>query len=207
VIFLQPRNRRQSRTIRPWVAVATRDYQNRPEYQAALKAVQTTFNDFHDKRNAVIDEVQKKDARIAVMKAEAATAESAIKDACQPNSTSTPEQIEELYKKRETAVQSWQTIEADAVERAGLAPARKAWAEASATLAGLSEREADEVEKAEPVKSALAAVKAAEAEAANLRPAQTADNDPVDDYLRRYPRAGITKTLREFDVPAGIPAK
>jgi chromosome segregation ATPase len=182
-------------------AAAARDYQNRPEYQAAVRAVQATFADYNEKRNAVIDDVQKKDKRIEEMRGRAAAADSAIKDACQPGSTATQEQIEELYRQKETATRSWQTIEDDAVERAGLAPARKAWADASATLAGLTEREADEVEKTDAVKSAVSALRAAESEGGVLQRAAPEETDPIADYLRRYPRAGIGKALHDFDIP------
>jgi hypothetical protein len=184
-------------------AAAVRDYQNRPEYQAALKAVQTAFHAFNDKRSALVPDVEKNDARIAGVKKQASDAESAINDACRPNSTATPEQIEELFKQKEAFTRDWQRNENDAMDRAGLAQPRKQWAEASAALAALQDRQSDEVEKSEPVRFAETAVKAALDEARAGGSAAAVDPDPVDDYLRRYPHDGANRGLRDLDAMPG----
>lgn len=157
---------------------AMKDAQSTPEYAAAVKAVDQTYQAYIDKKNAVAAEKEKSDPVYNKMKSQAAQIDSQI-EAAEENPATTPEQLEELYKNRETFQNQWHQLETDALERAGIAPLRQAWMDACKHLSDLQEKQRVEVENSERLKAALTEAAAAKSAVDEVRAAISGSADPA----------------------------
>ena len=134
---------------------AIKQEQSSPDYVAAVKAVDQTYQAFNDKKNAVVDDLAKKNPVYSQMKSQAGAIDAQI-DAARQNPATTPQQFDELYKNRDTFNRQWQQMENDAMDRAGLTPLKLAWLDASKALADLQDKQRADVENNERLKSAIA---------------------------------------------------
>jgi seryl-tRNA synthetase len=134
---------------------AMKEQQSSPQYVAAVKAVDEKYQAFTDKKNQLIDDLERKNPVYAQMKSQVSAIDQQIDNAPQ-NPGTTPEQFEELYKNRDTFNRQWQQQENDAIDRAGIAPLRQQWFDASRALQDLQNKQQADVENSEKVKAATA---------------------------------------------------
>jgi predicted nuclease with TOPRIM domain len=134
---------------------AMKEQQSSAAYVAAVKDVDDKFHTFTDKKNALVDDLEKKNPVFSQMKSQASAMDAQIESARQ-NPATTPEQFDELYKNRETFNRQWQQLENDAMERAGLSPLRQQWLDASKNLQDLQAKQQADVENSDKVKAAAA---------------------------------------------------
>jgi flagellin-like hook-associated protein FlgL len=174
---------------------AMKEAQSSPDYVAAVKAVDSAYQAFIQKKNALVDDLEKKNQIYCQMKAQTSTINSQIESARQ-NPATTPDQFEELYKNRETFVRQWQQLETDAMDRAGVGPLRQQWLDASKKLADLQAKQRVDVEATDKLKSALAMADDARAAVQQARAALGGTNSAIaatgdeqsrpGDFLCRY---------------------
>lgn len=173
---------------------AIKQQQSTPEYVAAVKAVDSAYQAFNEKRNALLDDLAKKNTVYSQMKSQMGAIDAQIETARQ-NAATTPEQLDELYKNRETFNRQVQQQESDAITRAGITPLLQQWQDASKKLADLQAKQKADVEGTDRLKAAIAMADDARGVAAAARAALggTASADPAStershatDYLCRY---------------------
>jgi chromosome segregation ATPase len=200
---------------------AIKQQQTTPEYLADVKGVDQTYQAFTEKKNALLDDLQKKNPIYSQMKSQANTIDAQIESARQ-NPATTPEQFDELYKNRDTFNRQWQQLENDAMDRAGLTALKTQWLDASKKLADLQEKQKTDVENSDKMKAALAMAGEAkdgmqQARAAismAISPEVTTSEQPrAEDFLCRYSGTGYAgndawwtygwSTLAPGEKPAG----
>jgi chromosome segregation ATPase len=209
---------------------AVKEAQCTPEYIAAVKAVDSAYQKFNEKKNALVADLQKSNPVYSQMKSQSAAIDARI-EAARQNPQSTPEQFEELYKNRDTFQKQWRQLESDAMDRAGITPLRQQWVDACNKLAELQDKQRAAIESNDRLKTALAAMEdqkkvVEQARLAidnsnnhNPADAQAGDTEPpgAGDLLRRYSRMGITgndawwtygwSTISSNAKPAVLPAQ
>ena len=117
---------------------AMKQQQSAPDYIAAVKAVDQAYQAFREKKNALVDDLTKTNPIYCQMKAQATAIDSQIESARQ-NPATTPEQIEEFYKNRETFIKQWrQARRVTPWTVAGITPLKQQWLDASKKLADLA---------------------------------------------------------------------
>jgi hypothetical protein len=134
---------------------AMKNQQSSPEYLAAVQAVDQTYQAFREKKNGILDDLEKKNPIYTQMKSQATAIDSQIETARQ-NPATTQDQFEELYKNRETFLRQWQQLEGDAMDRAGATPLKQQWLDASKKLADLQDKQRVDVENTDKLKAAIA---------------------------------------------------
>jgi chromosome segregation ATPase len=174
-----------------------KDLQSSPEYAAAVRELDSAYAAFNDRKNALLADLEKKDPRCAPMKKQVAEIDAEI-DTARQNPATTTDKFEELYKNRATFVHQWEDELDGAIKRENLEPLRQQWQAASDKLAGLRDQQRADVENADKLKSAKAVAIVAHAAVDQARaaldgppPAEDAQEDQADDYLRRFPRFGF----------------
>jgi len=140
---------------------AMKDAQSAPDYVAAVKAVDQAYQAFMEKKNATISNLEKTNPNYSLMKSHIAQIDSQIETALQ-NPATTQDQLEQLYKDRETFLHQCRTAESDAIDReTGLPTLRQAWMDASKKLSDMQEKQRSDVENNDRLKAAIAAAAAA----------------------------------------------
>ncbi len=158
---------------------AVKAAQATPEYIAAANAVDQAYQAYTEKKNAMIAQMEKSDPVYMRMKTQAATVDAQI-DAARQNPAATVEQLEELYKTRETFQVQWNQLQDDAMKRAGITPLRDAWIDATKKLQDLQTRQLTDVESNERLKAALSEETAAKAAVVEARNAISGNSPTVD---------------------------
>ncbi len=160
---------------------AVKDAQTAPEYQSAVKSVDEAYQAYNDKKTSLVADMEKKDPVYNRMKSQVASVDNQI-DAARQNPATTQEQFQELYKNRETFEHQWQQLEGDAMDRAGIAPLRQAWIDASKRLSDLQAKLRRDVEGTDRLKAAVAEATAASSAVEEARTAVGGGNsvDPAN---------------------------
>ena len=179
---------------------AMREAQTSPDYVAAIKAVDTAFIAFTEKKNALVTELEKTNPVYPQMRSQAAAINAKIESARQ-NPDTQPKDFEDLYKDRDTFQKQWQQMESDAMDREKITPLRQQWIDASKKLSDLQEKQRSAVDGVEKVKLALADAEEARSKVEEARVAvqhgpatpEVINNEraAAGDFLRRYSRTGF----------------
>jgi chromosome segregation ATPase len=149
---------------------AVKQAQSAPDYIAAVKAVDQTYQAYIEKKNAMVAQMERSDPVYMRMKSQAAAVDAQIESARQ-NPATTQEQFEELYKSRATFQAQWNQLQDDAMQRAGITPLRQAWIDATRKLTDLQAKLLSDVESNDRLKGVLAEEAAARAAVADARSA------------------------------------
>jgi chromosome segregation ATPase len=158
---------------------AMKDAQSSPEYTAAVKAVDQAYQAYAEKKNAMIAQMEKSDPVYIRMKTQSATVESQI-DTARQNPATTQQQLEDLYKTRDTFQAQWNQLQEDAIQRAGITPLRQAWIDASKKLTDLQQKQLADVESNDRLKGALSEETAAKTAVAEARGALSGSPPAAD---------------------------
>jgi hypothetical protein len=176
---------------------AMKDMQSGPEYVSAVKDLDAAYSAFNDRKNALLADLEKRDPRCATMKKQIAEIDSQL-EAARQNPGTPAEKFQQLYRDRATFVHQWDDEVESAIKRENLEPLRQQWQDASKKLADLRDQQRIDVENTERLKAAKAAALVARAAVDQARaaidgppPAEDAQEDQADDYIRRFPRFGF----------------
>ena len=173
-------------------------YRATPAYAAAAAALDAAFDAYAAKRDALLMSAEQHDPRFAPLKKGAADVEAELARAGQNASALTPEQFGELLGQRAAFQKQLEALEDDAVDRDATARRlRQQWADASAHLCELQDKQAAAVDGSDQVRAAVVATAAARAGVDRARAAATgvaADSADLtaDEFVRRYPRHGLS---------------
>jgi hypothetical protein len=149
---------------------AMKDAQSAQSYVDAVKAVDQAYQSYMEKKNAAIGNLEKTNQIYAGMKSHVAQIDTQI-EAARQNPATTQDQFEQLYKDRETFQHQCQQAESDAIDRAGLAPLRQTWMDASKKVSDLQDKQRADIESNDRLKAALAEAAAAKAAVQEARAA------------------------------------